>query len=265
MAERISRRDEVGPGLSYFEIQAYMGTTKHLGGFETTRELIDLCHVSGDTVVLDVGCGAGATACHLAGTYGCRVVALDLRASMLARSTERARREGVEARVEIIQADAQTLPFRDAHFDVVLCESVATFIADKPRVVAECARVVGPGGYVGLNEAYWIKPPPLELVAYARRVWDIEPDVPPIEAWQGFMEGAGLQDIVVKPYRFDIRRESSQLCRYSLGDMLRMVGRLVPLYIRDSAFRAYMRARKRVPKHLFDHLGYGLFVGRKAS
>ena len=265
MAEREPLRDKAGPDLSYFDIQAYMGTTKHLGGFETTRELIDLCDVSGDTVVLDVGCGVGATACYLARTYGCRVVAVDLRASMVARTTERARREGVEDRVTIKQADALALPFEDARFDVVLCESVATFVADKPRVVAECARVAGPDGYVGLNEQHWIKPPSPELVAYARRVWDIEPDIPSIGTWQGFLEAAGLRDIVVKKYHFDARRESSQLRRYSLGDMLRMFGRLVPLYARDPAFRAYVRARRHVPKGLFDYLGYGLFVGRRAS
>ncbi|MCJ7557155.1 MAG: hypothetical protein MUP90_09630, partial [Gammaproteobacteria bacterium] len=55
--------------LSYFELQAYIGTTKHMGGFETTKELIELCHIGKETLVLDVGCGVGATACHLAKEY----------------------------------------------------------------------------------------------------------------------------------------------------------------------------------------------------
>ena len=60
------------PELSYFELQAYVGTTKHMGGLETTVELIDLCHIEAGMVVLDVGCGAGATACYLAKTVGCK-------------------------------------------------------------------------------------------------------------------------------------------------------------------------------------------------
>ena len=74
------------PEMSYFELQAYVGTTKHMGGFESTQELIEQCHLCKGTYVLDVGCGVGATACHLAKTYGCQVVGVDLRDSMVARS-----------------------------------------------------------------------------------------------------------------------------------------------------------------------------------
>ncbi len=87
------------PELSYFELQAYIGTTKHLGGFETTKVLIESCHIGQDTRVLEVGCGVGATACYLAKKYGCNVVGVDLRESMIARSNERAQKEGVEDRV----------------------------------------------------------------------------------------------------------------------------------------------------------------------
>jgi len=144
--------DTSSPELSYFELQAYVGTTKHMGGFETTKALIELCHINQDTYVLEVGCGVGATACYLAKKYGCRVVGVDLRESMIARSKERAEKEGVADRVEFRVADAQDLPFDDAHFDVVIGESVLTFIKDKQRVVSECVRVTRPGGYVGLNE-----------------------------------------------------------------------------------------------------------------
>ena len=63
---------------SYFELQAYVGTTKHMGGFETTKALIELCYINQDTYVLDAGCGVGATACYLAKRYGCRVVGVDI-------------------------------------------------------------------------------------------------------------------------------------------------------------------------------------------
>jgi SAM-dependent methyltransferase len=66
------------PEPSYFELQAYVGTTKHMGGFETTKALIELCHINKDTYVLDAGCGVGATACYLAKRYGCSVVGVDI-------------------------------------------------------------------------------------------------------------------------------------------------------------------------------------------
>lgn len=249
--------------VSYFELQAYTGTTKHMGGLETTKELVQLCHVGADTHVLDVGCGVGATACYLAKTDGCRVVAVDLRKSMIARSRERAKEEGVEDRVEFRVADAQDLPFEDSLFDVVLCESVATFIEDKQQVAREFARVVKPGGYVGLNEEIWISTPPDGLAEDAKRIFDVEPDIPTADDWQRILEDAGLRPVVVKPYKFDTRREASQLGRYRWSDMLRMFYRTVALSLRRPDFREYMKKRRRLPKDVFHYFGYCLFVCRK--
>ncbi len=261
---RSAPKSTLDPELSYFELQAYIGTTKHMGGFEATKELIELCRIDGDTYVLDVGCGAGATACYLAKTYGCRVVGVDLRESMVALSNERANREGVEGLVEFRVADAQDLPFADAHFDVVLCESVATFIEDKPQVARELARVTKPGGRVGLNEEIWLKtPPPAELVSFVKRTWDIAPAAPTAEGWVAILEGAGLREVIVQTFKFDARRESTQLQRYRLGDMLRMLYRTLILYFKSPEFREYMKGRRRLPKDLFKYWGYALLVGHK--
>jgi arsenite methyltransferase len=251
------------PELSYFELQAYMGTTKHMGGFETTKELIELCRIDEGTHVLDVGCGVGATTCYLAKEYGCRVVGVDLRESMIARSNERARKEGVEDRVEFRVADAQDLPFDDAHFDAIIAESVATFIEDKPRVVGEYARVAKPGGYVGMNEEIWLKPPPTTVAKFAERTWDIASDVFTADGWAELLTSAGLRDIVVRSYEFDTRREATQVQRYRFQDMWNMFYRTLFLYVRNPAFRAYMAERRHAPKDLFEYLGYAVFVGRR--
>ena len=251
------------PEISYFELQAYVGTTKHLGGFETTKALIESCHISQNTCVLEVGCGVGATACYLAKKYTCHVVGVDLRESMVARSNERAQREGVEDRVEFRVADAQDLPFDDAHFDVVIAESVATFIEDKRKVVGEYARVVKPGGYVGMNEEIWLKTPPTRLVEFAKHTWSIEPDVLTSGGWVELLTSAGLRDIVVKTCEFDTRREATQVQRYRFQDMWRMFYRTLLLYVRNPAFREYMAERRHTPKDLFEYLGYAILVGKK--
>jgi len=168
------REEALGPQLTYLGVQAYLGTTKHMGGLAATRELIELCHISPDTAVLDVGCGVGATACYLTKQVGCSVVGVDVSGAMIAQAEKRARREGVEGRVEFRQADAQDLPFESGRFDVVLCESVVVFTEAKQRALSECARVAKPGGYVGLNEMTWLKvPPPPEIVEYAEHTWEL--------------------------------------------------------------------------------------------
>lgn len=48
---------------SFFDFAAEVGFTKHLGGVEASDELARLCQIGPLSHVLDVGCGAGVTAC----------------------------------------------------------------------------------------------------------------------------------------------------------------------------------------------------------
>jgi ubiquinone/menaquinone biosynthesis C-methylase UbiE len=251
------------PDLSYFGLQAYIGTTKHMGGTETTRALVELCHIAESTSLLDVGCGAGATASNLAKEIGCQVMAVDLRQTMVDLARERAEREGVLDHIQFRAADAQDLPFENGQFDVVLSESVATFVEDKPAVIREYARVTRAGGYVGLNEEVWLQAPTQEMVEYARLTWGIDAQIPAQGGWVPMMEEAGLREIVVREYQLDPRRESTQVGRYGCRELRRMLSRTLGLYVKSPAFRAYMRARRLPPKGLFAYLGYGIYVGSK--
>jgi ubiquinone/menaquinone biosynthesis C-methylase UbiE len=251
--------------MTYFDLQAHVGTTKHLGGFETTKELIQLLAIDGSTTVLEVGCGAGATACYLAHTFGCQVFGVDLRPAMVDLSRERAQNQGLAERVEFRVADAQDLPLGDGRFDVAFCESVATFVEDKQQVANELVRVVKQGGRVGLNEEIWLKPPPADLVQEVKRMWQIKPDIPAAGDWRTMLEEAGLVDVAIKTYEFSARREASQMKRYTLGDTWRMMYRSARLYLTSPEFRAYMKERRRLPKDVWRYLGYALFSGAKGA
>ncbi len=246
----------------YFGLQAYVGTTKHMGGLKATQEMVQLCHITSQSYVLDVGCGAGATPAYLAKEAGCRVVAVDIREEMIALSTARVERDGVREKVELRQADARDLPFADATFDAVVVESVTSFIDDKRQAVGQFARATRPGGYVGLNEDTWLKAsPPAELVEYTARTWgSTVPET--ADGWKELLEAAGLHDVLVQTYEIKAGREASQVQRYNLGDMLRMGYRTLRMYT-NPAFRQYMRERMAMPGNLWEYLGYGLYVGRK--
>lgn len=132
VADRISQ-----PEFTYFGVQAHWGATRHFGGLNATEELAEACHINNDAYVLDVGCGIGQTACHLAKSYGCRVAGVDLSEQMIDLSRKRASREGVADRLEFRTADAQRLPFEGGLFDVVICESVTAFLDDPQKGVRE--------------------------------------------------------------------------------------------------------------------------------
>jgi ubiquinone/menaquinone biosynthesis C-methylase UbiE len=255
------------PEFSYFGVQAYWGATRHFGGLNATEELAEVCHINKDTIVLEVGCGIGLTACYLAKRYSCRVAGVDLSEQMIDLSRKRASREGVADRLEFRTADAQLLPFEDGLFDVVICESVTAFLNDPQKGVREYVRVAKPGGYVGLNEGTWIRtPPPTELVAFIDRTMARATFLTSDE-WRELMDNAGLTDIVARPYTLTaLRQLISEIRGLGFEDLIRGCGRFLSLYIKSPAFRKY--AKEITPsgtiiKSLFAYLGYGIYVGRK--
>jgi ubiquinone/menaquinone biosynthesis C-methylase UbiE len=252
----------------FFDFAAEVGLTKHIGGLEASDELFDLCHISKEKYVLDVGCGAGVTPVLLAKRIGCKVVGVDISEGMVRRSRERARREGVADRVEFQVADAQALPFDDNSFDAVITESVTAFPADKKMAVKEYVRVTKPGGYVGLNESTWLKvPPPPELLDWASK--DLGANAKPLSSseWKGLLEAAGLKDIYTRSSEIDLKVEArGVLKRYGFGGMLRVVSRMLSLYRRSPEYRKFVKKVKKegiAPKNLNEYFGYGLYVGRK--
>ncbi len=96
--------------------------------------------------VLDIATGGGHTALALA-PHVREVVASDLTREMLS-AAERFIREKGATNVSFREADACTLPFADAAFDLVTCRVAPHHFADVGRFVRECARVVKPGGRV---------------------------------------------------------------------------------------------------------------------
>jgi ubiquinone/menaquinone biosynthesis C-methylase UbiE len=250
---------------SYFEVQAYWGMTKHMGGLKATEQLVELCHINQDKYVLVVGCGVGITTCYLAKKYGCSVVGVDLSASMVARSKERAKRHDVENQARFSVADAQSLPFGDATFDAVICESVNAFIGDKPKALSEYVRVIRPGGYVGLNEVTWLKTPPQDLAAYLHRIMGAE--FLSSNNWDGLLEGSGLGEIAARVHKTNaLSQWTSEVRQFEFSDFVGAWSRYFYLLFKSPAVRRFTKEALSFPRSilgLFNYFGYGLYVGRK--
>ncbi|HJU46529.1 MAG TPA: methyltransferase domain-containing protein [Gaiellaceae bacterium] len=111
---------------------------------ETLCESADL---QADWRVLDVACGSG-NAAIAAARCGCDVAGIDYVPALLERGRRRAEAEGVE--VELLEGDAEALPFPEDSFDAVLSVFGAMFAPDQPQAAAELVRVCRPGGRIGL-------------------------------------------------------------------------------------------------------------------
>jgi arsenite methyltransferase len=252
----------------FFDFAAEVGLTKHIGGMRATEELINLCRINKDTYVLDVGCGAGVTPCYLAGKYGCRVMGVDILEGMVTKSRERARRARLEERVEFRTTDVQQLPFENDLFDVVLTESVMVFPENKQRAIRECARVIKPGGFVGLNESTWLKsPPPAELAAWVSQDLGANVELLTSEGWQAALTAAGLKVVSAQSYVIEVKDETRGILqRYGCGGMLGVFSRMLALYIRNASYRDFVRRVGRggiTPANLDEYYGYGLYVACK--
>lgn len=264
--KQLSQKETSEPEFSYFGLQAYWGGTKHYGGLKATEELVRLCDLSKGKYVLDVGCGVGITACYIAKRHGCRVVGVDISESMIDWANKRAKRNGAEDRVEFRLADAQKLPFDDDLFDAVICESVMAFVEDKERAVSECMRVTTPGGFIGFNEATWIKTPPTELVEYLSRVTGVK-EILTSNNWKELLAGAGLRDIEVRTYKIDkLSQLINEMRAFGFRDYLRGWCKFLSLCMKSSAFRQYLKEawpQSKNIRNMFDYIGYGIYVGRK--
>jgi ubiquinone/menaquinone biosynthesis C-methylase UbiE len=98
--------------------------------------------------VLDLGCGTGINLLEVARVLGdcSRLNGIDLAPGMIAEARRKAAEAGVPAVFEV--GDAERLAFEDGSFDLVVCNSVYHWFADRPGAVAEMSRVLRPGGQV---------------------------------------------------------------------------------------------------------------------
>jgi arsenite methyltransferase len=97
--------------------------------------------------ILDLGCGAGLDAilaAHRTGSSG-KVIALDFLPEMLDRTTAAAREAGLR-NVEPLEGEMEAIPLPDDSVDLVISNGVVNLTARKARVMAECSRILRPGG-----------------------------------------------------------------------------------------------------------------------
>ena len=155
-----------------------LGDDLHYGLFTTREEdlatataaltarMAEAANLEPGLDVLDVGCGTGAPACHLASTFGVRVVGITTSRAGLDLATARASAEGVPARFEL--RDGMDNGFADASFDRVWVLESSHLMRRRDALVRECARVLRPGGRLVLCDVVLRRAMPFEEVRRLR-------------------------------------------------------------------------------------------------
>lgn len=167
--------------------------------------LLDAAQVTRGTRLLDVASGPGFVAAA-ARERGARAVGVDLSPRMV----EIAR--ALHAGIDFDEADVEHLPFADGAFDAVVCNFGIGHFPNPELALAECLRVLRPGGHIAF--AWWDDPSRHRLQAVFREATAEVGAVAPNDLPQGhsslrfcdaaeflqLLRGPGLAGATVEPH-----------------------------------------------------------------
>src|SRR5260370_39212224 len=129
-----------------------LGDSFHPGGLRLTERLGSLLRLRPESHVLDVASGKGTTALFLAERFGCHVVGIDYSGQNIAAANQLASGKRLSSLVRFQCGDAEGLRFPDKSFDAIICECAYCTFPNKTDAAREFARVLCPGGRVGLSD-----------------------------------------------------------------------------------------------------------------
>jgi ubiquinone/menaquinone biosynthesis C-methylase UbiE len=139
-------------------VQGYDGVcTDHVSGYDKfgvthysniSKELLKPFDLR-DSFLLDVGCGTGISSLYAWNRGAAQVLAVDLSAGMLKQLQYKLNQEHYDV-IRLVQADAESLPFKDKTFDIVYSSMMLGFLPDPKRVIEELHRVVRRRGYIAI-------------------------------------------------------------------------------------------------------------------
>ena len=173
--------------------------------FEKLHHLLRLVDFDGygGRRVLEVGCGAGVDLARFA-RGGALVTGVDLAESAIALARANFEQQGLEGDFRV--ADGERLPFADDAFDLVYAHGVVQYTSNPGRLVAECRRVLKPGGeavFQVYNRISW-----LNALSHVMKVGLEHQDAPvllkfSIGEFKRLLEG--FREVRIVPERFPVK------------------------------------------------------------
>lgn len=172
----------------------------HTGGLEATDALLSQLTITPQMRVLDIGAGLGGTARHVLTRYGAQVTGVDLTHTFVEVAKTLNARAGLSEGIHMMQGSALDMPVAAGFADLALMFHVGMNIEDKPRLMAEVARVLKPGGTFALFDVMQDRGGALEFpLPWSEHAGTSFVDHP--LAYRSAAEGAGLTHVAQRERR----------------------------------------------------------------
>lgn len=238
-----------------------LGVSFHPGGLRGTDRLARLLGVDVTHTILDVACGNGASALYLARTFGCRVIGVDLSEKNVATATDAARISGLESVATFQVGDGEAIPLDAASADAVICECAFCTFPAKERAAAEFARVLRPGGHVGLSDLTRTSELPSSLNGLLAWIACVA-DARPVREYLAYLADAGFVAPTVERHDEALGEMVGTIRRKLLGAEILVTLASRPQLGFDLG-EAVSMARAAEQAACDGKLGYALIVARK--
>ncbi len=230
----------------------------HPGGPEKTDRMLQKCGIDENRKVLEVGCGKGVTALHIAEKYGCSVTATDPSQDMIAEARIRAKAHGLQDRLHFIRTDADPLPFPDESYDIIIAECVTTLL-NTEKTFREIFRVLKKGGKFGGIELIWKQKPPLKVIRGIADLWDGFHTYTETE-WRSLLENSGFTQNEVTVFPMPLSEmESRTIGRLGPSGIMKLSYKLMT----NPPLRRAMYAYWRVFRDYEENFAYASLTGKR--
>jgi ubiquinone/menaquinone biosynthesis C-methylase UbiE len=152
VADPFGMTDKLDDTLLQVIITRLEARGKHPFFAKMLQEYLDVMHIDVTQIVLDMGCGTGVAARAIARRprFAGRIIGVDLSPALTEAARRLAREEGLAERVEFRAGDTRSLDLPDGRFDGVVAHTLVSHVDNPLAVIKEAARVVKPGGMVGI-------------------------------------------------------------------------------------------------------------------
>ena len=215
-----------GPERQLWEL--LMGEQIHLGGMQSSLDLAERVGIQGGQTGIDLCCATGAGMrfllrfCKVA-----RMTGVDATPAMIALGQRRSVEQGLADRITFVEGDVCASGLPSGRADFVWGEDAWCYVEDKPKLIAEAARLVKPGGRIALTD--WMEGPIGLTAEEGQRLLQFMkfPNVLKLDEYTTLLQGQRCAVIVAA----DTGRFASQVSLYidmiekQLGyDALRILG-----------------------------------------